>query len=80
MEPFGRATTSILDGVRIDPDTGEAAWVAEDYCSPPLAMERPVLDDYFAPVTVVDADVDEAVGLARIEDWPRLWERVPTER
>lgn len=79
MEPFGRAMTSALDGARVDPDTGEAVWVEEDYCAPPLAMERPVLDDYFESVTVVEADVDEAAGWARIEDWPHLWEYVPTE-
>jgi len=79
MEPFGRAMTASLDRARFDPDTGEAVWVEEDYCSPPLAMEREVLDDYFETVTVVDADVDEAAGWARIEDLPRLWERVPTD-
>ena len=57
------------------PDTGEAVWVEEDYCSPPLAMERDaVLDDYFTDVRVVHDDVDETVGWERIDDLPSLWE------
>lgn len=79
MDPFGRAMTTALDRARFDPDTGVAVWVEEDYCSPPLAMERAVLDEYFESITVVDADVDEAAGWARIEALPRLWERVPTD-
>lgn len=75
MEPFGRAMTRALERARVDPDTGEAVWVEEDYCTPPLAMEREVLDDYFESVTVVEETVDEAAGWARIEDLPRLWER-----
>jgi hypothetical protein len=48
FEPFGSAMTRALNGARFDPETGEAVWVEEDYCSPPLAMERAeVLDDYF---------------------------------
>lgn len=79
LEPFGRAMTKSLDAARFDSDTGEAVWVEEDYCSPPLAMERTVLDDYFESVTVVEENVDEAAGWARIEDLPRLWERVPSD-
>jgi hypothetical protein len=79
MEPFGRAMTRSLDDARFDPDTGEAVWVEEDYCSPPLAMEREVLDEYFDSVTVVEESVDETAGWARIADLPRLWERVPSD-
>ena len=80
MEPFGRAMTAALDRARFDPETGEAVWVEEDYCSPPLAMERAeVLCDYFAEITVVEADVEEAAGWARIEDLPGLWDRVLEE-
>jgi hypothetical protein len=79
MEPFGPAMTMSLDDARFDPETGEAVWVEEDYCSPPLAMEREVLDDYFDSVTVVEEDVDEAAGWERIADLPRLWERVPSD-
>jgi hypothetical protein len=77
MEPFGEAMTTALDRARLDPETGEAVWVEEDYCSPPLTMERAeVLEDYFADITVVDPDVDEADGWARIETLPGLWDRV----
>ncbi|MFB6123624.1 MAG: hypothetical protein ABEJ78_09220 [Haloferacaceae archaeon] len=77
LDPFGRAMTRALKRARFDADAGEAVWVEEDYCSPPLAMEREaVLDDYFEDLTVVDADVDEADGWARIEGLPSLWDRV----
>lgn len=78
MEPFGEAMTRAFANAKFDPETGEAVWVEEDYCSPPLAMERTVLDDYFDDVTVVDADVDEAEGWERIEDLPSLWDRLST--
>lgn len=74
MSPFGRAMTKSLTEARFDPETGEAVWVEEDYCSPPLAMEREaVLDDYFTDLTVVHEDVDEAEGWARIDELPGLW-------
>jgi hypothetical protein len=76
LEPFGRAMTTALDRARFDPETGEAVWVEEDYCSPPLAMERPVLADYFDEVRVVEADVPEDEGWARVADLPSLWDRV----
>lgn len=80
MEPFGRAMTKSLDNARLDPETGEAVWVEEDYCSPPLAMEREaVLDDYFESLTVVDRDVDETAGWRRIEDLPSLWDDIERE-
>jgi hypothetical protein len=81
MEPFGSAMTQALTNARYDPETGEAVWVEEDYCSPPLAMEREaVLDEYFEELTIVDEDVDEAAGWDRIEDLPSLWERVLPDR
>lgn len=74
FDPYGRAMTKSLKQARIDTDTGEAVWVEEDYCSPPLAMEREVLEEYFADITVVDEDVDEAAGWAAIDDHPSLWD------
>ncbi|MFB6101507.1 MAG: hypothetical protein ABEJ73_02965 [Haloplanus sp.] len=77
MEPFGRAMTRALDDARFDPETGEAVWVEEDYCTPPLAMERgEILDDYFESLTVVEENVDPAAGRERIDHLPGLWERV----
>ena len=78
MRPFGDAMTSSLTDARFDPETGEAVWVEEDYCSPPLVMEREaVLDEYFTDLVVVHEDVDEADGGARIDDLPRLWDTAP---
>ncbi|MFB6187107.1 MAG: hypothetical protein ABEI86_09610, partial [Halobacteriaceae archaeon] len=52
MDPFGEAMTKSLTQARFDPDTQEAVWVEEDYCTPPLAMERDaVLDDYFDSIS-----------------------------
>ncbi len=77
MEPFGRAMTRALKKARFDPETGEAVWIEEDYCSPPLAMERAeVLDEYFEELTIVEEDVDEAEGWQEIDDLPGLWEQV----
>lgn len=81
MEPFGRAMTRALEKARFDPETGEAVWVEEDYCTPPLAMERAeVLDDYFEDLTVVDENIDEATGWERIDDLPELWGHVLGEQ
>ena len=80
LEPFGVAMTKALQDARFDPESGEAVWVEEDYCTPPLAMERSeVLDEYFEDLTVVEEDVDESEGWERIEDLPGLWGRVLTE-
>ena len=77
MEPFGQAMTKALENARIDPETGEAVWIEEDYCTPPLAMERAeVLDDYFEDITIVEEDVDETVGWERIADLLGLWDKV----
>lgn len=77
MEPFGRAMTRALEKARYDPETHEAVWIEEDYCSPPLAMERAeVLDDYFEEINIVEEDVDESVGWQHIDDLPGLWEQV----
>ena len=80
LDPFGEAMTRALDEARFDSDTGEAAWVEEDYCTPPLAMEREaVLDEYFREITIVEADVDEGEGWNRLEHLPGLWEALGTE-
>ncbi len=80
MEPFGRAMIRALDKARFDPETREAVWIEEDYCSPPLAMERAeVLDDYFEELTIVEEDVNESAGWERIDDLPGLWEQVLDE-
>ena len=38
--PFGKKLQSRLDNTKIDPTDRYALWIEEDYCNPPLAMER----------------------------------------
>jgi hypothetical protein len=72
LRPFGMALTQGLQDARIQPD-GRIVWEEEDYCSPPLAMERAaVLDRYFTDIEVEAVRRDE--GWAAIEKLPRLWE------
>ena len=62
-----------LNGQSRDPATGEAVWEEEDYCTPPLAMERAaVLDRYFLDLRV--ERVEEGEGFRRIAHLPSLWE------
>jgi hypothetical protein len=51
---IGRALQYSLENARIDNENPDyAVWVEEDYCSPPLAMEREsVLDQYFNDIAV----------------------------
>jgi hypothetical protein len=75
LRPFGQALTMGLEGARLQPD-GRVVWEEEDYCSPPLAMERAaVLDRYFTDIEV--ETVREDGGWARIETLPRLWVNQP---
>lgn len=70
MRPFGQALTRGLRDARRLED-GRAVWEEEDYCSPPLAMERAaVLDRYFTDIEVEHVAEDE--GWARIQHLPRL--------
>ncbi|WIV67329.1 hypothetical protein [Natrialbaceae archaeon AArc-T1-2] len=80
MEPFGRAMTRALEKARYDPETDEAVWIEEDYCSPPLAMERAeVLDDYFEQISIIEEHVEEDAGWQRINDLPGLLEQILDE-
>lgn len=73
LRPFGRALTTALERARLDPATGDAVWEEEDYCSPPLAMEREaVLDRYFDHLRV--EPVARGEGWARVAHLPGLWE------
>ena len=50
-KPFGQSLQHSLENARIDSDF--TVWIEEDYCSPPLAMEREaILDRYFDDITV----------------------------
>jgi hypothetical protein len=70
MRPFGQALTQGLQGARRLED-GRAICEEEDYCTPPLAMERAaVLDRYFTGIEVEHVRSQE--GWAQIERLPRL--------
>lgn len=72
LSPFGPTLTRSLEKARVDPETGEAIWEEEDYCSPPLAQERAaVLDRYFEDVRV--RPVRQGQGWAGIANLPPLW-------
>lgn len=72
MRPFGTALHEGLTNARVA-DEGWTVWEEEDYCRPPLAMERAaVLDTYFTDLSV--EPVQEGAGWERIETLPRLWD------
>lgn len=72
MKPFGTALDFSLRHARLEAE-GWIAWEEEDYCHPPLAMERAaVLDTYFTELSV--ERVEEQAGWSRIEQLPVLWQ------
>jgi hypothetical protein len=76
MSPFGKSIQYSLENARIDTEDRDfALWIEEDYCSPPLAMEREaVLDQYFDDITVEKVK-SEKEAWNRINDKPRLWSK-----
>jgi hypothetical protein len=71
LKPFGEELHHGLDNARIE--NNYAYWVEEDYCSPPLAMERAsVLDRYFDDITVEPVKSDEQ-GWNKIKSKPAMW-------
>ncbi|MDQ3888886.1 MAG: hypothetical protein M3251_06395 [Thermoproteota archaeon] len=74
MRPFGQALQYSLENARIDAENRDyALWIEEDYCSPPLAMEREnVLDRYFNDISVERVESEEEAW-GTINDKPRLW-------
>ena len=71
MRPFGQALDFSLRNARFEGD-GWATWEENDYCTPPLAMERAaVLHHYFTDLRVEPVAKD--AGWARIEHLPSLW-------
>ena len=73
MEPFGTALDYSLKNARVRPD-GRIVWEEEDYCRPPLAMERAaVLDHHFTDLQI--EKVSSGNGWARIDDLPALWKK-----
>ena len=74
MRPFGKALQYSLENARIDVENRDyALWIEEDYCSPPLAMEREaVLDRYFNDISVERIESEEEAWDS-INDKPRPW-------
>jgi hypothetical protein len=74
IRPFGKALQYSLENARIDDENRDyALWIEEDYCSPPLAMEREgVLDQYFNYISVERVE-SEQDAWDSISDKPRLW-------
>jgi hypothetical protein len=73
LKPFGQALQYGLDNAKLDPKDGYAVWIEEDYCTPPLAMEREnVLDRYFDDITV-QFIASEKEGQERIANILGLW-------
>jgi len=71
IRPFGTALDYSLQNARLD-EAGWAVWEEEDYCHPPLAMERAaILDTYFTDLSV--EKVKDGAGWQKIEHLPRLW-------
>jgi hypothetical protein len=73
MRPFGQSLKHSLENARIDSNI--ALWIEEDYCSPPLAMEKEaVLDRYFDDINVEKVRSEEEGGWNMIGDKPMLWD------
>ena len=71
MRPFGTALDESLKGARVQPD-GSWIWEEQDYCVPPLAMERAaVLDEYFEDLEV--EQVRKGQGWKTIEQLPKAF-------
>ena len=73
LRPFGETLHHSLQNARFVTNNSYAMWVEEDYCSPPLAMEREsVLDRYFDDITVERVNSEEQVWKT-LYDKPLLW-------
>jgi hypothetical protein len=73
LRPFGETLHHGLQNAKFDINNSYAMWVEEDYCSPPLAMEREsVLDRYFDDITVERVNSEEQ-GWKSLDDKQSLW-------
>ena len=72
LRPFGNALDFSLRYSRYLLDEELACWEEEDYCDPPLAMEREQVLDKFFEIQGVER-VEEGKGWARIRFTPRFW-------
>jgi hypothetical protein len=67
MRPFGKSLQYSLENARINTEDSDfAIWVEEDYCLPPLAMEREaVLDRDFNDITVEKVESENEAWTSR---------------
>ena len=74
LVPYGNSLHYILENAKRDDKEGVyALWIEEDYCYPPLVMEREcVLDRYFDDL-IVEIVESEKAGWAKIKDKPSIW-------
>jgi hypothetical protein len=71
LEPFGRALDYSLRNARLGEDL-RAHWEEEDYCAPPLAMERAsILDAHFEALEA--RPVERGLGWREVASWFPLW-------
>lgn len=71
MRPFGTALDYSLKNAR-QAEAGWVTWEEEDYCRPPLSMERSaVLDRYFDQISVIK--IEKGEGWEQLVNLPRLW-------
>ena len=71
MRPFGAALDYSLRHARIETGS-QIVWEEEDYCRPPLAMERAaVLDTYFSNLST--EPVEAGAGWRKIDHLEYLW-------
>jgi hypothetical protein len=72
MHPFGKALDYSLLNARYEPSSGLGVWVEEDYCTPPLAMEREAVLDHYFHIEEIE-NVNLLDGWRRVAHLPSLW-------
>jgi len=75
LMPFGKSLQYSLENARLDNDK-YAIWIEEDYCSPPLAMEREAVLDRFFDNIKVEVVSSEEDGWSKIRDRQPFWANV----
>ena len=72
LVPFGKSLQYSLENAKLDNER-YAVWVEEDYCSPPLAMEREAVLDRFFDNIKVEVVSSEEDGWSKIRDRQSFW-------
>jgi len=71
MRPFGPALDLSLRGARYDLK-GTLLWEEEDYCTPPLAMEREAVLDRHFEISSIEP-VRRGEGWSKVSFYPSVW-------